>query len=1071
MEYSLAFFLFAHRLAHRIWQINKIPRDQLEEKLGLEIPPAPTLSIGGIFTTSTILHWLDSSDTQAAIVNVVEVNGVKIGEFRHGDTTIEIVGLKPGNCYSIRVTAVNAFGNSASTAIIRVQTKLPSSSTQDSCVPDEPKDPATIRATSLRFGSIEPQSLSKDCSFNQQPISVHSASRTNNGIVPNTDQNDDLQLPPAETYQIESSDHITELTMRLESLKVSKEELDRQVEDDDVDMRSQAIHLTMERDRLKQIHREKEEASLELRRHGNQLDKLNRSAQSRKAAKEKQLQQKKTERKKITGDKVRCEKDIIGMRDAIINMANEIAQLMVEKNNFVSEKRQVISDDQIAIKALEEDIRDEGVQIKAFENRRDEMHIEADGGNDGQREQLKTSKEKDEVWEHRYQNMQADLVQWRQELQSVSVEEHRAKDVLNWWLEKRAKSSEQFMPTSTLDFPSLSRNRSRRSRHSNSRTSTVSSTNFQGRPASLSDDSVMIPPFPSATPFFNMGNGAAISPGSGQLKPSNEDIDLLNGGALISPAANELLPSYLFRDEETANQQFLATRRNSSGTSGNDGFFRHGVSTSDASIRGPNTPASSSSRGGSMLPSPQDSMHNLHGYHSRSVIFDDNDRRSTRSIPNSLRTSVGTESHPLGPNRFVNLFSSSFGRQRGKSSGQEPPPLGTLKQGQSQSFEIDDIGGRRRRGSHGYWTNSIGGLLTRNTTGPGGTVMTSSGRKSRLNMFGSKADNLESMTFTEPSSSSRPSSTYSHDGLLVRPSSDAQHAIWPAPEVLPTQNNPIGTNWAPPSTVPWSHLASRRSSIEHGPPRNLALRASSLDPDEFVSTLRKQKADQAPIGTRPQSSPWSATPKLNPAAPSFKTLFSRSDGKKTAKQEKSDKASDRTKDKELEKVDMDDSESYNESPPHSRRSRDAQSITTATSAGESYDSADRSTSGTPSDAYNQSGPKEAKESLMRKITRKGSSGKFNVPWSKEKTAGGLFSKRVGEPSTPGEVDEDTSIESLHGKIVESPGSTPQHEKAGRSSLSWPNIRRKSRRGDFVDRTSETGDEEGPHEKPSSVQVT
>lgn len=95
---------------------------------------------------------------------------------------------------------------------------------------------------------------------------------------------------------------------------------------------------------------------------------------------------------------------------------------------------------------------------------------------------------------------------------------------------------------------------------------------------------------------------------------------------------------------------------------------------------------------------------------------------------------------------------------------------------------------------------------------------------------------------------------------------------------------------------------------------------------------------------------------------------------------------------------------------------------------------------------------------MQKITRKSSSGKFNVPWGKER---GLFSKRAGEPSTPGDFDEDASSENQLGKSVESSGSTPQQEKSGRSSLSWPNIRRKSKKGDqaLTEKGSEFGDDE------------
>ena len=987
------------------------------------------------------------------------MNGVKVGEFRHGDRSIEILGLTPGNCYSIRVTAFNAYGNSASAPIIRVQTGLGRSSAQDSSGSGGAGEAASIRTTPSCVEYIEPQPSLKDTNGVQHLTSRNVAGQANSGSPNVADENSESESPFANRNEDESPEHIREMTEKLESLKAQKEEVDKQIEEDDMESKAQTIDLIKERDRLKQIHKEKEEASVELRRHGNHLDKLNRSAQSRKATKEKQLQQRKTERQRIKDDIARWNNEVVDMRNEIDEIASEKARILAEKDVFVAEKRRAICDDQAAIKALEEDVRVEGIQIKALEQRREKMNI--DSSDDGERDRLKVAKERDEAWEYRYQNMQAELAQWRQELQAVSMEEQRAKDVLKWWLEKRARNGEQFTGVPNLDFPSLSRIKSRRSRHSTSRTSTISSPNYHGRPASLGDDSVMAPPFPGAPTFFNMGNGTAISPGSGQLKPSHEELDALNGGAFISPVANELLPSNLFRDEDIASQPLLPVRRNSSGNSGNDGFIGHAVSTSDASLRGPNTPASGSSRGGSILPSPHGSMQNLHGYHTRSDTFDDNDRQSISSITTSLRPSLGAESNPLNPNRFANLFSSPFGRPRGKSNGQEPPILGTLKQGQSQSFEIDDVGGRRRRGSYGYWANPIGGLLARNTAGPSGTMMTSSGRKSRLNMFGSKLDNLEPPAFADQLSLSRPSSTYSHDGLLARPSSDSQHAMWPSLEGLPNRNSPLGANWAPPGSVAWSHLPSRRSSIEHGSTSNLSLGTTPLEPDEYVGPHRKQRFDQAPIGTRPQSSPRPSTPRLNPAAPSFKTIFSRSDAKKSVRQEKAaNKARDRSKEKESEKVETEDGESNNDwSPPDSRRSRDAQSITTATSAADSYDSVDRSTSGTPSEAVAPSAPREPKESFMQKITRKSSSSKFNVPWSKDRAGGGLFYKRAGEPLTPGEIEEDTSSEGQFGKSIESPSGTPQQEKLGRASLSWPNIRRKSRKGDVADRGSEAGEDD------------
>jgi hypothetical protein len=139
------------------------------------------------------------------------------------------------------------------------------------------------------------------------------------------------------------------------------------------------------------------------------------------------------------------------------------------------------------------------------------------------------------------------------------------------------------------------------------------------------------------------------------------------------------------------------------------------------------------------------------------------------------------------------------------------------------------------------------------------------------------------------------------------------------------------------------------------------------------------------------------------------------------------------------------------SPPDSRRSRDSRSITTA----ESHDPLERTPSGTPSDPV--AGPKET---LMQKITRKSSSSKFNIPW-KDKVA------KKGEPSTPGEIDEDeaNTSDAQLGKSVESVATTPSgdkgKEKAGRTSLSFRNftIRKPKKVDTAASEASETGGEE------------
>lgn len=560
----------------------------------------------------------------------------------------------------------------------------------------------------------------------------------------------------------------------------------------------------------------------------------------------------------------------------------------------------------------------------------------------------------------------------------------------------------------------------------------------------------------------------AVTSAPEQTGMTQREVDILTGSGAMSPTANELLPSNLFRDED-----FMGHRLNpgheSFGSAGSDIHPKHGTFNAEGPYHLPHTPVSASSRAGSIFSSPHDSVHNLHNYQAHADSLMDSDRQSVSSTGASFNPSVAAETNPLATSRIASLFSTTFSRQRGKSSSQESPSLGTLKQGQSQSFprnldeSLDPIGSRRRRGSYGNWANPMAGLLNRSTAPTGDhsenhdiiTTRTGSGRRSRLNMFSSKYDAVEPSTLAENPSSSRRSSTYSYDQVLGRISGDSHNFRWQAADNIPNRSSPLGAHWST-TGGPWSRAQSRRPSVQHGSTSNLSIGSTPLEPEIYQSSL-PQGSEQLPIGTRPTSAQPPVTPKLNPAAPTFKTLFGRADARKAAKAEK-------TADKKVEEDEKPESQASDSiiggsSPPNPRLSRDAQSIATATSIADSHDSLDHSTSGTPSETVTPSGPKET---LMQKITRKSSSSKFNVPWAKER--GGIFSKKTGEPSTPGEIDEDPSGEGQLGKSVDSTATTPQHEKGSRSSLSWPNIRRKSKKTgpatvESAERNSETGDDE------------
>ena len=565
-------------------------------------------------------------------------------------------------------------------------------------------------------------------------------------------------------------------------------------------------------------------------------------------------------------------------------------------------------------------------------------------------------------------------------------------------------------------------------------------------------------PTPSASiPFFSMGNGSVISPPNDRSIMSYVEAEIISGGGPMSPTADELLPSNLFRDDDAMARRVSASAaRGSLGSQGSDNLAKQ----VDSGNPSPHTPVSSSSRNGSQFSSPRDSLHNLQSYPSGGDPYADQDRRSINSANASFHSPISTEASVLATNRFTSLFSNTFSRQRDKSGVNDPPQLGTLRQGQSQSFPrnyeqaLDPTGVRQRRGSYG-WSSAMG-LLNRNSPGDNGVIksLTGSGKKSRLNNFGSSDDAVQPSAFGDQPSSARPSSISSFDQMLGRPSSESARNPWGLADNIPSRSSPLGAVWSSAANGPWSRTPSRRPSVQHGSTSNLSIGSTPLEPD-YQTGHSNKGSDQLPIGTRPrggsgQSAQPPMTPRLNPAAPSFKTLFSRGDGRKATK---ADKAAEKIREKELV---VEDADSVHEepSPKNPRLSRDAQSIVTSASLSESYESLDHSTSGTPSEAATPSGPKET---FMQRITRKGSSSKFNVPWGKER--GGFFGRKTGEPSVPStphgaEFGEDAGSE----KHDESPHPV---EKSSRNSRSWPNIKRKSKRnGILVAEAKDTGSENG-----------
>ncbi|KAL4895724.1 hypothetical protein BDV59DRAFT_199711 [Aspergillus ambiguus] len=1044
-------------LLYRAWQVCQTPNEVLVEKLGLDIPPPPELTLEEITAREIRIAWKQPEFHNSIHKHIIQVNGAKVGESKRAETAVEISNLVPGSIYHICVLSVSAANFQTPSAVVHVRTKsLPLSQSQQNAsnggitirasIPRSTTGLAAPSAPVMAREQSGGQLQGKRAPAGRKPSPAASGAEALHGST------DDLQRSSGSDERDES---LEELAERLKSLQHENETVEKQAADEEEEHIALLKDLEKQRDELRKRVKEKDEVSGDLKKHVYKLESVNRTVQSEKAKRERLLQQKESERKKRKDNIVRWQEQMVRMAADAAHAREEKARVEEEKKKRADEIREKIAKEQAEMKVIDDEIQDKGGRVKKLEEER--KTSQGPDGEDG-KELDRIDNERARQWEVKLSNLQARYATLVGIHAQAQQQYQEAQERLKWLTTQRPGSSGPFsLPSLDLDLSNTATIRPRR--HRSSLTSNVSSPmNFPAMDPPFSSSinynppSTSSPTFAPSSTFFNINNGMTIPGLPGQPDLSRAELDMSFNNPQMSPRADALLPSDLLGDEESPELPrpiFRPRFSNVDQPNNQLESFPHGSPS----------PGSSSSRPESMFGSPHEIP--AQETESQSVALGD-----------------ATEAPKSASRRLSGLF--GFHRARGKTLADEPPLLGTLKPGQSQSFprnmeEMDPIGARRRRLSYtGNWANPITLLPKSNTAsvtadsssdhlpsrraaissifspsrfgfGSGGGLAKSTDNpdlNTGYNQFSPRHDPIDPSsilgTVRRGSLSPRPSSTFSFDNQLPHPSTDNRHFGWPSAE-KPGHRSPLGFDWASPST--WSRVHSRRPSTQYGSSGHLPLGLTG-EPDflQDSSFERQGRPLQAPIGTRPSSSHRPLTPKLNPAAPTFKTIF-------TSKKSDKDKEKDKGKEKDLDvpfEFLVDDG-----SPSESRASKDSRSLSIFTR--DSYESLERMPSAASAD--NNS----SKESFIRKITRKGSSGKFSS-W---KDRSGLFSKK--SDTSQGDIDEDGAVEAQLAKSVDSAASSiPSAEKSSRTSLGF--FSRKSRKSDKA--ASETS--ERPSERASEI---
>jgi hypothetical protein len=990
------------------------------------------------------ISWQYADLTKSVETHVVEVNSKTVGETKKNETACSILNLAPGTVYDIRVFTISGTAFQTPSQILRVRTpsgSLPSS--QDG----HPEEAISIRAYAAKTPPSHAPATAPMMA--REHSGGHPAARRGTGarrVSPATVQ-EEINGIHSEESRHEKDAEVLSLTQRHRDISQDIETTESQIAGDEDEFNTSLKELETLRDKLKAQLKERDEASSDLRRQVHKAETASRTAQSEKAKKERLLHQRENQRKKRTDEIAQWEDQISSMAEEMAGV--ELQKAGIEKRNQseIREIRRKIEEEQREVRALDEENKEKALQIKSLEEERQQLNVDEE--TDESREADRLHREREEQWQRRLYDLNRQYNILRAQVQSAQQTHDYAQERLAYCENDRRAMAASFAPgfPTPIDMDAVRRGTRppRKARHNLSLTSSVSSPrgagsyDTYGTPTGFS--AINASPTVAGPSFFNAKNGMTLVAPAESPEDEKEKYDL-TGGAPMSPRADALIPADLLGDESADDipEEAEAPTR----TIAQDGISLPFPRLGPPSIRGgdniPGSPSPISSSSKSFS-SPRESFTNMQ--------MNDGDRASLRSGGESLQQETEGDAIQSNSKRLMsNLF--SFNRQRGKTSVDEPPMLGSLKSGQSQSFPRnfgDDFDPKSRKRSNygGNWAFP-GNFLPRSSTDKEPSAarralpsifssLNRSGATPSYDPFASRSHSVAEPSIRIDNSSPRPSSVYSFDKML-RPSMESQFHAW-GPEKSGLRGSPLGPDWASTHSG-WSRNPSRRPSVHLGSTSNLSL-AMPVDGD-YLEPDEPQRVVQAPIGTRPTSSQRPLTPKLNPAAPSFTTaLFNRKDRSKA-------------KDKLVE-IPADDN-----SPPMSRKSKGTPSLV---STAESRDSLERTASahsagtGTP-----QGDVTPAKPTFIAKITRKASSNKFGS-WklSRDRTPNSAL---AGNPDLEGTDEASGSFEHL-GKSLESTSTTPSGEKdrdgvnidslrdkvdkkATRSSLTWNFMRSKKSKG-------------------------
>lgn len=943
------------------------------------------------------------------------------------ETAITVTGLKPSHFYNISVIAVGSNSFQAGSKNIRIRTHDPHGRPQlgNSRLPPnfEPEEQPSYPqgehgdengAPRSPVPGIETATMPDGVpTLTREPSTAGSVPRRNTvgrRHSPSVGGMDQKSMRKDSTSEAE----VRELGERFQGIKQEIEDTVALITKEEEDNKKLLDELEQEKQQKKAEQKKKEEQTEKLKKEMGTTERAMRSTIQRRGQLEKELKAKQAERSRYQDNITKMEKQIQEWRREKESFEEQKKAIEEEGKEKMATLRSLNENLQVECSQLEADLKSKREQVKLLEDERKKLP----GGEDDEAWR-QSNLEKRRDWQRRER-------EWNMKLYNESKRGKELDDSLNsihaqlqqipqpaFALYNQAQAN-----TTGTDFDASSLNQVKRRRdHSNS----ISNMVMSPAPHFASLDALPQPHgFGATRPPPGFPTGPFIDISAEDADPEDDELRALIAGAPLSPSATALLPSNIFTDDEHDDDDEEDEPASPVSHPAPASPFVPMQTASPGHV--PQSPTSA--RSGSIFSSPHGSQQHL-----PFPPFQNNDESERRSINSGYFTSPGPSHGQPATHKLSSLF--SFQRGKPPQGLDEPPQLGSLKNGQSQSFprqdELDGVSNKRRI-SLSNWNvfnrNSVGPDTMDTYAAPGATR----GFSARsLLPFGSRA--LTGVFDRDQGQgNSRPASIASSE--IPRPSTDSGSHLWP-PHTEQQGFTRSRLVWSAENNA-WSRGPSRRPSIG-GSPSALQTTLASAD-DEILDEQDLMDPQVSPsqvgvIGSRPMKK---NLPKLNPAAPSFMAnIFSKEKGR----------GRDRGKD------DGAPASSGNDSVAGRSEPRLSLSIRSRASVSESHESLllEKSFSNTtsePSYSLKELSASASPDNVVRKILRQSS--KFSLSTrlggSKKATGSGSTagSEREHRPSFGGsDVAENIGGEDLLGKsfdsVNSSPSIGPSKNKDGRMS--------------------------------------